>query len=193
MVIMVVPHLSAANQEWLRFVERVPKRNPNEVNEVVAEVEGERITMKSLLLAKAMLQRSAIEHGRDPESVTNAQAFEYQKEVAVQIAEAKRRGITVTNEEAKKLTDEMRRNLNQLTDVQRQEALTSIKALGYSEEEFWSEAPRIYRNSIYITKLKTEIHDSAPSEEANMKAYDQFVKSLLKSPKVHIKRPDLMK
>lgn len=69
-------------------------------DEIIATIDGQNVTLADLLAAKASLRAEDQIEGKDPDSITNEEAFQ---DViiprTVQVAEAKRRGITVSDAE----------------------------------------------------------------------------------------------
>ena len=161
--------------------------DPNAAH-VVAKVGSETVTVGSIKTAMAMLHVAAIQSGHKPDSVTKAMAFEQAKTTAVLMNEAKKRGITVSEEEGRQMADEQRANIALLPPGDRSELVTAIRGMGFTEEQFWTEyAPRAYAHLAYLGRLRQQVQDATPGDSvAKRTGYQQFVQSLMASTRVDI-------
>lgn len=196
MLLVALPSLASSSQ-WGRLAGTALRaaESRSDGARVVARINSEVVAVKGLLLSKAMLQAAALQQGKSPDAVTNAQAFALQKEIAVQIAEAKRRGITVTDQEGRAMAKQVHETYQQDTSPSKAQIADFIKAQGLTEEQYWSEyAPKAYKETLYITRLRQQIYDSAEgTPQAKMEAYDRFLATLIQSAKVEVLEPDWAK
>lgn len=171
--------------------------NPH-ADEIIATIDGQNVTLADLLDAKASLQAEAQIAGKDPASITNKEAF--QSVIiprTVQVAEAKRRGITVSDAEVNAMANKQK-SLMANPSVSNEHVYNEIvSGLGGSCSDFWTQiqAP-LDRDAFYVTKLrKLEFGSSAPATEGpatevqvkqREEAYNQLVQNLIKNANIKI-------
>ncbi|MEM3486048.1 MAG: SurA N-terminal domain-containing protein [Candidatus Methanomethyliaceae archaeon] len=177
---------------WHELGERFKLSNaPENKNRVIARINGEEATLAEFLDRKAILQAKAKSEGKDESQVSNRDAFNLVVSFKVQVAEAKRRGINVTEEEVDRLIQQQRTNATNSSVVKVDpDALPAfLKGLGISEEEYWGKYLRSkYRDSLYLIKLRQIIYNQLPggSIQDQYKAYDAFVNQLLNNARIEI-------
>lgn len=126
---------------------------------VVARVDGEDVTLAEVLDHKALLQAKARLESRDPNGVSLADAFSDVIRAEVQIAEAKRRGISVDWKEALDVAAQQRK-LSESASNQNPEVTSDlISGMGVTAEDFWTKImPARYQQSLYVVKLRQDVY-----------------------------------
>jgi hypothetical protein len=200
--LLVLPlKIQAAPSGWAHFFGLAATvKSPGELSEVVARVGAVDITVKGLRLSRAMLQAAAFQQGQDPQAVTMAKALDAQKVVAVQIAEAQRRGITVSDTEVADVVSQQRSVFDSLQGADKEEMTAAIQAMGFSVDQYWKEVPASYKEMLLIVKLRAQVYATVATDDgtpeglkAKMDAYNRFLESLMKTSDFHVIRPDLVR
>lgn len=159
--------------------------------QLVATVDGVAISRRAIRQAAVMVE---INQPEVLPAERNKVAFELVARLAVQDAEALRRGLTVSRQEAEEFTAMQRELSKRDTNRASQDALVEqIKASGLTEDEFWRQQVDVYAKAIRISKLRqqvmAELPDASPEEQE--RHYETFVDNLLAKATIDYKDPAL--
>ena len=131
---------------------------------IVAVVDGEPVSLQTLERTKAMLQATSHEPLDDSEAYR--QAMNHIIRNVVLVREANRRGLTVTEQEARDYLAQVKALAKESPDLQKT-LNEEARALGVSGEEFNKRMVETYRKALLIGKLYQALDKEVPppSEE----------------------------
>lgn len=142
-------------------------------------VNGEEVTLQEIMDRKALLEGNALAMGKQPETVTMQDALNVMIRTRVQVAEAKRLGITVSKEEITTITAEQRETSKHLSPEARQLFEAELAGRQLTEEEFWAQEEPRYETALYVIKLRQYITKDIVDPDQKMVAYEAFVEDLV--------------
>ncbi len=154
--------------------------------EVVALVDG--VPVLRVEIRIGMLGAKA-ENPQLTDEDARRQAFRKYAATAAARAEAKRRGIQATRQEAEEFTQKQRQLSSQDPNA-RQLRLEDMKSRGLSEEEYWAQMVDAYAEVLTYSKLMAQVQNELPPSATPEERGDYWMKyqeSLLAKAKIEYK------
>ncbi|MCL4370319.1 MAG: SurA N-terminal domain-containing protein [Chloroflexi bacterium] len=180
---------AAATQQEERLIAALNRPEPGD-DEVVARVDGEPVTRGAVRQGTLLVQSEQPGTG---EAEARQIAFHRAAKNAVAVAEAKRRGIHVTPEEAQRAADFQRELWSKAPPEQRALLDGDLKGSGMTEEQYWQRFEESYARSMLPTRLAQQRAEEAAKASPLVQPvpFGDYLEDLLGRARIEYKDPSL--
>lgn len=183
------PAATPAGGDQQQLMEALRESAPDD-EEVVALVDGEPVTRGTV--RKGALPIQAQQPGTSDGEARKI-AFHRAAKNAVAVAEAKRRGLQMTPEEAQRAADYLRELWGKAPPEQRALLEGDLKDSGLTEEEYWQRFKDGYARSMLPMKLAQQRAEEAAKAKPLVQPapFDDYLEELLSKARIEYEDPSL--